>query len=39
MKSITPQLQNHLEQEVTTLTTCWRLTRRDGTVLGFTELD
>lgn len=39
MKPLSPPLTNHLAQEVTTLATCWKLTRRDGTVLGFTEHD
>jgi uncharacterized phage protein (TIGR02218 family) len=29
----------HLAQGETTLATCWRLMRRDGTVLGFTDHD
>ncbi len=29
----------HLAREVTTLCHCWRLTRRDGTVSGFTDHD
>lgn len=29
----------HLEQEVTTLCHCWKLTRRDDVVLGFTDHD
>ncbi len=39
MKSITTALQAHLEQEVTTLATCWKLIRMDGQVLGFTDHD
>lgn len=39
MKTITPALQTHLEQEVTTLATCWKLTRKDGMVMGFTDHD
>ncbi|MBO6719157.1 MAG: DUF2163 domain-containing protein [Rhizobiaceae bacterium] len=31
--------QDHLQGTVTTLCYCWRLTRRDGTVLGFTDHD
>lgn len=34
-----PALAAHLEKTVTTLCQCWRLTRRDGTVLGFTDHD
>jgi uncharacterized phage protein (TIGR02218 family) len=37
MKVISSDLDAHLSSEVTTLTTCWKLTRRDGTVMGFTE--
>lgn len=36
---ISPELAAHLEGEVTTLCHCWRLTRRDGTVMGFTDHD
>lgn len=32
-------LAAHLERPVTTLCHCWRLTRRDGAVLGFTDHD
>jgi uncharacterized phage protein (TIGR02218 family) len=39
MKPITPELTNHLTGECLTLAQCWKLTRRDGTVLGFTEHD
>ncbi len=39
MKPVSSALQAHLEQEVTTLATCWKLTRRDGTVMGFTDHD
>lgn len=39
MKNISSNLQNHIAQEVTTLATCWKLTRRDTTVLGFTNHD
>jgi uncharacterized phage protein (TIGR02218 family) len=31
--------QDHLEGAATTLCYCWRLTRRDGTVMGFTDHD
>ncbi len=37
MKTITPELAAHLAGEVTTLATCWKLTRRDGAVMGFTD--
>lgn len=39
MKSISTALSEHLNGEVTTLATCWKLTRRDATVLGFTDHD
>lgn len=32
-------LADHLEREVTTVCHCWRLTRRDGVVMGFTDHD
>ena len=39
MRPITPALAAHLAEGATTLCRCWRLTRRDGTVLGFTDHD
>lgn len=39
MKTISTELASHLAGEVTTLATCWKLTRRDGTVMGFTDHD
>lgn len=39
MKSTTPGLAAHLNGEVTTLATCWRLERTDGWVRGFTDHD
>ena len=39
MKQISTELAAHLSGEVTTLATCWKLTRRDSTVLGFTDHD
>jgi uncharacterized phage protein (TIGR02218 family) len=39
MQQLTSALANHLAQEVTTLATCWSLTRRDGVSLYFTEHD
>lgn len=39
MKAITTSLLNHLSGEVTTLATCWKLTRRDGIISGFTDHD
>ncbi|GGD09105.1 DUF2163 domain-containing protein [Aquisalinus flavus] len=39
MRTISPALQAHLDSGTTTLATCWRLTRRDGTAFGFTDHD
>jgi hypothetical protein len=36
-KTVSSALAQHLASEVTTLATCWRITRRDGVVLGFTD--
>jgi uncharacterized phage protein (TIGR02218 family) len=39
MKSLSSSLQSHLNSGATTLAWCWRLTRRDGAVQGFTDHD
>ncbi len=39
MRPITPNLTAHLQGEVTTLATCWKITRTDGVVKTFTDLD
>lgn len=39
MRAIDPNLQTHLASGATTLCTCWRIARRDGFVLGFTDHD
>lgn len=39
MRALDPALQAHLSSGATTLATCWKLTRRDGAVLGFTDHD
>lgn len=39
MKYVNASLAAHLGGEVTTLATCWKLTRRDGAVMGFTDHD
>ncbi|MGS4948042.1 DUF2163 domain-containing protein [Meridianimarinicoccus sp. RP-17] len=39
MKSTTPQLAAHLRGPVTTLATCWAITRRDGAAFRFTDHD
>jgi len=39
MKSFPQSLQTHLDSGTTTLAWCWRLTRNDGAVFGFTDHD
>lgn len=39
MRAINPQLQAHLSGGATTLATCWKIARKDGVVLGFTDHD
>ena len=39
MKTLDPQLAAHLGTGATTLAWCWRLKRRDGATLGFTDHD
>ncbi|MGE0627343.1 MAG: DUF2163 domain-containing protein [Hyphomicrobiaceae bacterium] len=39
MKVLPPGLSDHLSSGATTLCWCWRLTRRDGFRLGFTDHD
>ena len=39
MKRVPEALQAHLDGPVTTTACCWRLTRTEGTVLGFTDHD
>ena len=39
MRPIPTALASHLSEGVTSLCRCWTLTRRDGTVLGFTDHD
>ncbi|MEC5324607.1 DUF2163 domain-containing protein [Aurantimonas sp. A3-2-R12] len=39
MRQIPSGLAERLESPATTLAHCWRLTRRDGVVLGFTDHD
>lgn len=39
MKTLPPALQTHLSSGTTTLAWCWKITRRDGLVLGFTDHD
>ncbi|MHA6268026.1 DUF2163 domain-containing protein [uncultured Aliiroseovarius sp.] len=37
--SISPEFEAHLGEGVTTVARCWKVTRRDGIVLGFTDHD
>jgi len=39
MRALPPALQTALDGGATTLARCWRLARRDGAVLGFTDHD
>lgn len=39
MRTVAPDLAAHLAGGITTLCKCWRVTRRDGRVLGFTDHD
>lgn len=39
MRSVPAALQTKLDAGVTTLAHCWKITRRDGAVLGFTDHD
>jgi uncharacterized phage protein (TIGR02218 family) len=39
MRRLSPDLEKHFAEEVTTLATCWRITRADGIELGFTDHD
>ncbi|MUZ71312.1 DUF2163 domain-containing protein [Agrobacterium vitis] len=39
MRTIDAALARHLAGDATTLCTCWRVTRSDGLVLGFTDHD
>ncbi|MGE0294962.1 MAG: DUF2163 domain-containing protein, partial [Hyphomonadaceae bacterium] len=39
MKTVPAGLQSHLDTGVTTLATLWKVTRRDGTIMGFTDHD
>lgn len=38
-RTISAAMLAHIQQEVTTLATCWRLTRRDGVIFRFTDHD
>lgn len=39
MQALSDNLKNHIAQQVTTLATLWRIIRRDGVVMAFTNLD
>ncbi len=39
MKTISPDLQAHLNSGTTTLCWCWKIVRNDGVTLGFTDHD
>jgi uncharacterized phage protein (TIGR02218 family) len=39
MKALAPGLQAHLDDGTTTLAWCWKIARRDGVVMGFTDHD
>ena len=39
MKTVSTALQTHIDSEKTTLAQCWKMTRRDSTVLAFTDHD
>ncbi|MBW6496324.1 MAG: DUF2163 domain-containing protein [Burkholderiaceae bacterium] len=39
MKTLSPDLQAHLDDGTTTLAWCWRISRNDGVALGFTDHD
>lgn len=39
MKTVPAGMQTHLDTGVTTLATLWKVTRRDGTIMGFTDHD
>jgi len=39
MKTLSPALQSHLDDGITTLSWCWRISRSDGVALGFTDHD
>ena len=39
MRDISTELEAHFASGCTSLATCWKLTRKDGTVMGFTDHD
>lgn len=39
MKELNPAFAAHIADGTTTLAWCWKITRRDGVVMGFTDHD
>ena len=39
MRNISTELEAHFSSGCTSLATCWKLMRKDGTVMGFTDHD
>lgn len=39
MKLILNDIKNHIKQNVTSICSCWKITRSDGLILRFTDLD
>lgn len=39
MRSVSPTFNAHIQGEVTTLATCWKITRTDGVVKTYTDCD
>lgn len=39
MRSVSPSMQAKLDASASTFCNCWRLARKDGTVMGFTDHD
>jgi uncharacterized phage protein (TIGR02218 family) len=39
VKQLSSNMKSHIEGEVTSLATCWSLTRQDGVALSFTDFD
>lgn len=39
MRALSPAFQAHLDTGTTTIATCWKITLRNGAVLGFTDHD
>lgn len=39
MKTVSGGLGTHVQQQVTTLATCWKITRKDGNIFAFTDFD